>query len=230
MKFNLSEFKDNLKEKLFDMGADLVGFSKLKTPPIQSDESLIYAVTVAVKLPDSVLKTIESRPTISYFHEYRSANALLDSITFRCARLIEKAGFNGYPIAASQSTADDKDSYKAVFSHKTAGRLSGLGFIGKSGLFITKEYGSKVRLATILTDMPLEAEYPVIENGCGNCTKCVDNCPAGAISGVVYQEGMCREDFFSADKCSKQMKKFNDVGRGSVCGICIKSCPYNKLS
>ncbi len=229
MKFDVKTFQDNLKEKLYDMGADLVGFCRLKTPPIKSDESLIYAVTVAVKLPDSVLKTIENRPTISYFHEYRSANALLDSITFKAARLIEKAGFNGYPIAASQSTADDKDSYKAVFSHKTAGRLSGLGFIGKSGLFVSKEFGSKVRLATILTDMPVEAEYPVIENGCGTCDKCVKNCPAGAISGVIYQEGMCREDFFSADKCSKQMKKFNDVGRGSVCGICIKSCPYNKL-
>ncbi len=230
MKFNLNEFKSNLKEKLFDMGADLVGFSKLKTPPIQSDESLIYAVTVAVKLPDSVLKTIENRPTISYFHEYRSANALLDSISFRCARILEKAGYNGYPIAASQSTADDKDSYKAVFSHKTAGRLAGLGFIGKSGLFITKEFGSKVRLATVLTDMPLEAEFPVIENGCGACDKCVKNCPAGAISGIAYKDGMSRDEFFSADKCSKQMKQFNDVGRGSVCGICIKSCPYNKLS
>ena len=230
MKFDIKGFQAELKEKLFDMGADLVGFSKLKTPPISTNENLIYAVTVAVKLPDCVLQTITDRPTISYFHEYRSANALLDSITFRCARLLEKAGYNGYPIAASQSTADDKDSYKAVFSHKTAGRLSGLGFIGKSGLFLSKEFGSKIRLATILTDMPVQAELPIIENGCGACDNCVKNCPAGAISGIVYKEGMNRDEFFSADKCSKQMKKFNDVGRGSVCGICIKSCPYNKLS
>ena len=228
MNFNIKDFQEQLKEKLIDFGADLVGFCKLKTPPLK-DESLTYAITIAVKLPDCVLKTIEERPTISYFHEYRSANALLDSITFRGARLLEKAGYNGYPIAASQSTADDKDSYKAVFSHKTAGRLSGLGFIGKSGLFVTKEFGSKVRLATILTDMPVESEYPVIENGCGACDKCVKNCPAGAISGKIYVEGMDRDEFFSADKCSKQMKRFNDVGRGSVCGICIKSCPYNKL-
>lgn len=229
MKCDIKTFQNELKEKLYDMGVDLVGFSKLKTPPISTDASLVYAITVAVKLPDSVLKTIDNRPTISYFHEYRSANALLDSITFRLARILEKQGYNGYPIAASQSTADDKDSYKAVFSHKTAGRLSGLGFIGKSGLFITREFGSKVRLATVLTDMPVQAELPIIENGCGNCDNCVKNCPAGAISGIVYKEGMSRDEFFSADKCSKQMKKFNDVGRGSVCGICIKSCPYNKL-
>ena len=175
------------------------------------------------------LKTIDKKPTISYFHEYRSANALLDSISFRCARYLEKQGYNGFPIAASQSTADDKNSFKGVFSHKTAGRLSGLGFIGKSGLFISKDFGSKIRLATILTDAPLESEAPIIENGCGSCDKCVKSCPAGAISGIVYKEGMDREEFFSAEKCSKHMKSYNDIGRGSVCGICIKTCPYNRL-
>ncbi len=225
----MDNLQTELKDFLISIGADLVGFSKLKTPPIKEDESLVYAITIAVKIPDAVLKTIDNKPTISYFHEYRSANALLDSISFRCARFLEKKGYNGFPIAASQSTADDKNSFKGVFSHKTAGRLSGLGFIGKSGLFITKEFGSKIRLATVLTDMSLESLLPIIENGCGTCDKCVKSCPAGAISGIVYKEGMDREEFFSAEKCSKHMKTYNDIGRGSVCGICIKTCPYNRL-
>ena len=225
----MNEFQTNIKEFLISIGADLVGFCKLNEQPIKEDLSLTYAISIAVKLPDAVLKTIDKKPTISYFHEYRSANALLDSISFRCARYLEKQGYNGFPIAASQSTADDKNSFKGVFSHKTAGRLSGLGFIGKSGLFISKDYGSKIRLATILTDAPLESEAPIIENGCGSCDKCVKSCPAGAISGIVYEEGMDREEFFSAEKCSKHMKSYNDIGRGSVCGICIKTCPYNRL-
>lgn len=225
----MNEFQTNIKEFLISIGADLVGFCKLNEQPIKEDLSLTYAITIAVKLPDAVLKTIDKKPTISYFHEYRSANALLDSISFRCARYLEKQGYNGFPIAASQSTADDKNSFKGVFSHKTAGRLSGLGFIGKSGLFISKDFGSKIRLATILTDAPLESEAPIIENGCGSCDKCVKSCPAGAISGIVYKEGMDREEFFSAEKCSKHMKSYNDIGRGSVCGICIKTCPYNRL-
>ena len=220
----MNNFQNEIKEFLISIGADLVGFCALKEPPIKENPSLTYAITIAVKLPDAVLKTIDKKPTISYFHEYRSANALLDSISFRGARFLEKLGYNGFPIAASQSTADDKNSFKGVFSHKTAGRLSGLGFIGKSGLFISTEYGSKIRLATILTDMPLESENPIIENGCKNCDNCVKNCPAGAISGIVYKEGMQREDFFSAEKCSKHMKTYNDIGRGSVCGICIKVC------
>ena len=218
----------NLKNFILGLNADEVGFCKHNlTAPYGL--SLPYAVTVAVKLPDAVLKTINGKPTISYFHSYRTANAMLDDIAFKTARYIEKLGYDALTIGASQSTADDKSSYRGLFSHKIGARLSGLGFIGKSGLFISKNYGSKVRLVTVLTNMPLTPENAIIENGCGSCENCVKACPAGAISGIVYKEGMLREDFFSAEKCSKNMKNYNDIGRGSVCGICISVCPYNKL-
>ncbi len=221
--------QEKIKEKLIDLGADLVGFSKLDYSPIKNQQNLIYAITICLKLPDAVLKTIEDKPTMEYFHEYRTANAILDSIIFKGARFIESLGYNAFPIGASQSTADNKEEYRATFPHKTGARLSGLGFIGKSGLFISKEYGSKVRLATILTNLEVSPELEIIKNGCGSCNKCVEVCPAGAISGIVYQENMKREDFYSAEKCSNHMKKYKDIGRGSVCGICIKICPFNKL-
>ena len=223
------EIYNKIKDFLLDLGVDDVGFCELDSSPIENQSELKYAVSIMVKLPTAVLKTIEDRPTISYFHEYRSANALLDSITFKLSRYIEKLGYLAFPVPASQSTADDKSSYKSIFSHKCAANLSGLGFIGKSGLFISSTYGSTVRLATVLTSMPLKSQKPMVKNGCGDCTRCVTSCPAGAISGKVYEIGMCREDFFSAEKCSNNMKNYKDVGRGAVCGICIKVCPYNKL-
>lgn len=216
-----------VKEYALNLGVDLVGFSSLGFSPIKNQNGLKYAVTIAVKLPDAVLKSIENRPTIAYFHEYRTANAFLDNSTFKISRFIEKLGYLAFPIAASQSLPES--DYSSLFSHKHSARLSGLGFIGKSGLFISKEFGSKIRLATILTDMPLKSENPIIENGCGNCDKCVKACPAGAISGKIYREGMAREEFFSAEKCSHNMKNYKDIGRGAVCGICIRVCPYNNL-
>ncbi len=219
--------ENKIKKYALSLGVDLVGFSALNFSPITNLNTLKYAVTIAVKLPDAVLKTIENKPTIAYFHEYRSANAMLDNCTFKIAREIEKLGYLSFPIAASQSLPQSE--YSALFSHKHSARLAGLGFIGKSGLFISKEFGSKIRLATVLTDMPLTAELPVIKNGCGECNNCVKLCPAGAISGKIYEPGMKREDFFSAEKCSHNMKTYKDIGRGAVCGICIKACPYNKL-
>ena len=138
-------------------------------------------------------------------------------------------GYSAFPIPASQSTAENKELYEGLFQHKTPARLSGLGFIGKSGLFISKEYGSKIRLATVLTNAPFESDNKPIESMCKGCNLCVLACPAGAISGKEYVEGMMREEFFSAEKCSHNMKNYKDIGRGAVCGICIKVCPFNKL-
>ena len=222
------ENQQNLKNYAISLGIDEVGFCRHDVKNLYGLD-LPYAVTMMVKLPSSVLKTITNKPTISYFHSYRTANAILDTVAFKVSNFIESLGYNAMPIGASQSTAEDKSKYQGVFSHKIGARLSGLGFIGKSGLFISKRYGSTVRLVTVLTDMPLQAELPIVENGCGNCNKCVQSCPAGAISGIIYKCGMERDEFFSAEKCSKHMKTYNDIGRGSVCGICIKVCPYNKL-
>ncbi len=220
-------FEIEIQNYLENLGADLVGFSNLGESAIKG-QNLSYAVTIALKIPDAILKTIEDRPSIEYFHEYRTANTLLDGMSFKLSRFIEKLGYNAFPIGASQS--DPNSKYEGVFSHKKGARLSGLGFIGKNCLLITKEYGSKVRLATVLTDMPLVSQRGIISNGCGNCTICQNACPGGAISGKPYVEGLEREEFFSAEKCSHNMKNYKDVGRGAVCGICIKVCPYNKLS
>lgn len=223
-------FEKELSEVLTGGGASLVGFSQIDASPIANQPELIYAVTIVYKLSDSVLKTIDGRPSISYFQHYRAVNARLDSLSLDAVRFIENKGYNAFPIAASQSTSEDKSAYRGVFAHKTAACLSGIGYIGKNALLYTKEFGSKVRLATVLTDMPLDRQREIIEGGCGDCDICKRACPAGAISGINFKKGMARDDFFSADKCSSHMKTYKDVGRGAVCGICIKACPKNKLN
>lgn len=216
-----------LKELATAFGADLVGFCDLSYSPVKELPNARYALSLGVKLSDAVLKTIDSSPSFMYFQHYRSANALLDSIAFRVSRKIEELGFATVPIAASQSLGKN-NPYRGVLPHKTAAVLSGLGFVGKSGLFLSTQYGSKVRLATILTDMPLKSELPVIENGCKDCTICEKACPAGAIFGELPKTNGERN--FDPEKCSRYMKEhFQDVGRGSVCGICIRICPKNKL-
>lgn len=216
-----------LKNFALSLGADIVGFCSLPTPPVPEQPNLCYALSLGVKLSDSVLRGIDNSPTFAYFQHYRTANALLDSIAFRVARELEKLGYNAMPVAASQSLGKH-NPYRGVYPHKTAAVLSGLGFVGKSGLFLSNEYGGKIRLATILTDAPLKNELPVLENGCGDCQLCKLACPAGAIFGEKPTTNGERN--FDPEKCSKYMKEhFQDIGRGSVCGICIKVCPKNKL-
>ncbi|MBQ3490112.1 MAG: 4Fe-4S dicluster domain-containing protein, partial [Clostridia bacterium] len=95
-------------------------------------------------------------------------------------------------------------------------------------LFITPQYGSKVRLATVLTDMPLTTENSVMVKDCGSCEICKRACPAKAISGNNYVYGASRDTILDARRCSEHMKTYKDIGRGAVCGICMRVCPYNQ--
>lgn len=221
-------FEQELKNILKRNGATLVGFSDLGEKASPEFPHLRYAVTIVRRLSDTVVETINGKPTIMYFHHYRTTNTKLDLLALDAVDFIESQGYSALPIAASQSTNTDKDAYRGVFSHKTAAVLSGLGFIGKNALFITPEYGSKIRLATVLTDMPLSPEFPVMTRGCGSCEICKNACPAKAITGNNYVYGESRDTILDARRCSEHMKTYKDIGRGAVCGICMRVCPYNQ--
>ena len=220
-------YEKELEKILKEAGADLVGFSSLGENRSPEHPEYGYAVTIVRKLSRAVIKTINGAPTMEYFQHYRATNARLDSIALDAVSFIENAGYLALPVAASQSTPDQKDEYRGLFPHKTGAVLSGLGFIGKNGLLIT-EYGSAVRLASVLTDMPLSAQKEIKPCLCGDCQICKNACPAGAITGELYVNGAERSTIFDAKKCSEHMKTYKNIGRGAVCGICISVCPYNK--
>lgn len=221
-------FETELHALLREKGASLVGFSELldKAPP--EFPHLKYAVTIVRRLSDTVVETIAERPSIMYFHHYRTTNTKLDLLALDAVDFIEMKGYSALPVAASQSTPTEKEAYRGIFPHKTAAVLAGLGFIGKNALFITPEFGSKVRLVTVLTDMPLKSEKPVQAPKCGSCEICKNACPAHAITGKLYEYGAPRDTIFNARRCSEHMKTYKDIGRGAVCGLCMRACPYNR--
>lgn len=198
-------YEKELEKILKEAGADLVGFSSLGENRSPEHPEYGYAVTIVRKLSRAVIKTINGAPTMEYFQHYRATNARLDSIALDAVSFIENAGYLALPVAASQSTPDKKDEYRGIFPHKTGAVLSGLGFIGKNGLLIT-EYGSAVRLASVLTDMPLSAQKEIKPCLCGDCQICKNACPAGAITGELYVNGAERSTIFDAKKCSEHMK------------------------
>jgi epoxyqueuosine reductase QueG len=107
--------------------------------------------------------------------------------------------------------------------------LAGLGSIGKSGLFLHRIYGSRVRLGTLFTDYPLDLDKPKeeIEDYCLKCDICVKACPASAISGRAFDPMNPDLKIIDPEKCSNHMKTaYKMIGRGAVCGICVSVCPH----
>lgn len=214
---------ENLKEFLLNEGATIVGCSYQEDTPFPE---LNYCITFGIKLSSAIVDTIsESGPSKTYFHHYRTVNTRLDQMALSLVIKLEKAGFNAANIPASQST----EGVKGLFSHKKAAVSAGLGWIGKSALFISRETGPLVRLATVFTDMPLPVTEHPYEDGCKDCDICKKMCPSGAISGKNWSKELNYSDFFEPELCSHYMKDhFKDIGRGAVCGICMRFCKYNK--
>ncbi|AET69295.1 reductive dehalogenase [Desulfosporosinus orientis DSM 765] len=117
------------------------------------------------------------------------------------------------------------------------GVQAGLGELGRNGLLITPQYGPRVRLCKVFTDMPMNADKPItfgVERFCETCMKCADSCPSKAISrdkkpsmqqgpSISNNPGV-RKWAINPEKCFKFWSE-----NGGDCGSCIASCPYNKL-
>ena len=209
-------------EKIIEeTGGIKYGYFKSKSPFCGID----CGISLVVPLSFPVISAITDAPTKTYFHHYRTTNSFIDSLCEKIVIKIMGMGYNAAAIPASQSV----DEYSGLFPHKTAAVRAGLGYIGKSALFISNEYGARVRLGTVFTDMPVPFREEKQKDECGDCDICMKKCPAMAISGKPYAEGMRREDIFDARACSEYMKKeFQNIGRGAVCGICMRFCPKNK--
>jgi epoxyqueuosine reductase QueG len=116
----------------------------------------------------------------------------------------------------------------AIFSHKLAAHMAGLGWIGKSCLLITPEAGPRVRWATVLTDAPLPATGSAMAERCGECQKCVEICPQAAFTGRPFREDEPREARYDARKCELYLKDLEEKTGYGVCGMCLFVCPHGR--
>ena len=224
---NHADLRNKLEQLMIDTGASFVGFSNVCEKLPERLRKYPYAITFGIRLSDAIIDEIDNKPTITYFNHYRSVNALIDQIALRALLNLQENGYNAYTIGASQSDPGAAEPYSGVFPHKTGAVLSGMGWIGKNGLCIHKDLGPRVRLGTILTDAEITCDNIVMESKCSACNRCVDACPAMALTGNMWTHGAPRDALVDAKACSEYMNSnFKHIGRGSVCGICIKVCPH----
>jgi len=217
------QIQEELKDFLFSNGVADVGFTCVDDGPFGEKS---YAMSIVVRLSDAIIDEITDEPTHTYFHHYRTVNAFIDRMILQCGFILQKYGYKYIPIGASQSINKDGWNYCARYSHKKVASLAGLGGIGKNSLFLHKKYGARIRLGTLFTDCPFELSEVEYTSPCISCNKCVEACPSGAILGGLFEIGTKREEIFNPEKCSNYMKKnFQHIGRGAVCGICMKVCP-----
>lgn len=220
---------ERLKTELTEAGASLVGFADLSELPANQRQGYNYGISIAVAIDPVVINGIGNGPTKEYYDEYVRLNSLLDNLDIKASEIIKEAGFNAFPKTRAKVSINYKD-HCTILPHKTVATRAGLGWIGKCALLVTEEYGSAVRISTVLTDAPLDANKPINLSNCETCINCVRNCPSGALSGDLWVVGMEREFFYNSLACRKKaIERTWKVSPGEThCGLCILVCPITK--
>ncbi len=116
---------------------------------------------------------------------------------------------------------------------RTWAAKSGLGWIGKNGNLINKTNGSFYFIATLITDLELQADEAFTKDYCGTCTRCIDACPTDAILDNKEIDGSKCISYFTIELkdalIPDEMRgKFDNWMFG--CDICQDVCPWNKFS
>jgi len=219
--------------ELSALGADIIGFGDITELPAAVRENMPVGISVAVAYPKEVIRGIAELPTQEYREHYDRINELLDSIVAKGAELLREMGYNA--VAQSREYVFSREGVKfednTVLPQKTIATRAGIGWIGKCALLVTEEYGSAIRLSSILTDAPFEKAKPVNKSLCGNCMMCKEACPGDAVSGKPWEAGLDRDEFFDSEKCRKTARERAKSGFGgdmTICGKCIEICPHTR--
>ena len=202
--------------------ADLRSFS---TPLDSNGKGFPYAIAWAIPMNPHIMVSIRNGPNQLYVDEYVRVNNHINELSVALSAKIKKRGFRSKPLEASVRT--DTVKIKGDFPQKTAGTRARLGWVGRHCQLITHPYGSWVRLGTVFTDLELPCGPPIERNFCGKCTKCVEACPAKALTGNAWQPGMPREKILDVQACDQWKKDhYYQYHKGHTCGICSAVCPF----
>lgn len=216
-----------IRNLLADHGADLIGIGDVAD---LAPDGYRYAIVAAIALPVDIVEDIPNGPTPAYQNIYKVYNDRLDAMATAVEALLTAEGHR--TLALTRANAPwNPETAATAFPYKTAATRAGLGWIGKSALLVTPQYGSAVRLTVVLTDAPLTPDAPITESRCGSCHACADACPGNAIRNTLWYPGIDRAELVDIPACQKAAGDRAEVTLGvrtTICGRCFAACPYTR--
>ncbi len=204
-----------VKEKARELGAALVGICEMKDDFLMAGASSPhqYAISMALPMDRGIMVDVpKPRAGMEVIRTYK-----------RCARTglglarhIRSLGWDARAFVLSPSSE---------VLHIPVAIAAGIGELGKHGSLITGEYGSNVRLTTVLTSLPLAVDSQIdigVQDLCSVCQICVKDCPPGAIFDDKQWVRGDYKWYVDFDKCVPYFAETHG------CAICIEVCPWSE--
>ena len=246
-----STVKLSIREKAIELGFSDIGFSPIgrlthHEPHLRSwldngyHAGMAYMANHFEKRLDPALLVEDAKSVISLVHNYYPKEHQLpgspviaryaygqdyhDVLRQKMNLLFDFIRDNHFPSLEGRVFVDSAPVMERAWAAQ-----SGLGWIGKNGLLIHRRLGSFLFISELITNLDVDAGFEV-PNRCGNCTRCIDACPTGALLG---------NGVLDANRCISYLTiehkgEIPDGFRGKFqnrlfgCDICQEVCPWNR--
>jgi epoxyqueuosine reductase len=215
----------SIKEIAYSLSFDLCGIApvdRFSGAPDGFHPNDIYkncksVIVFAKVIPNS---SLYASSFIPYSHLGSVIIQELDNLTVKFARKLEELGIEAVPIPSDdpyEYWEPDRLYGRAILSLRHAGRLAGLGILGKNTLLINNKFGNMIQLGAILVNIDLVGDPLAKYEGClVDCELCLNSCPKGALDGKTVNQSLCRSHSIYEHEKGYILKK---------CNTCRKVCP-----
>lgn len=242
------EIKSRLKQFAYDIGFDLVGIAPPVAPPhmeayrswikggLHGDMAYLAANMERKADPRHLMPDVASIIVFGVNYYTPPSPGIL-------SRFAKFARFKDYHIAipekinavAEYLCSLSPDLKRRIYVdtgpllERDYAWLAGFGCFGRNSNIISPEVGSFFLIGTMLTDLHLPPDSPLLDGMCGDCSICVESCPTGALSAS-------NPGLLDAGKCLSyltiEFKGEADFETGQYifgCDICQDVCPANSV-
>lgn len=225
--------KQKIKRLAARLGVNLVGFANVERWEEAGEVDRAYwpqtiwpwAKSIIVMAVQIFPSMIETTPSVVYSELYNTTNRILDEDAWRVASFLNEAGFRAhfFPRDCYGDISVLVKKPEAAFSHVFAGKYAGLGTPGLNHTLLTKEYGPRIRLVSVITDAPLTPDKMQEKELCIRCGLCMKNCPTKAFTP--------RSDQLQADMDKQRCALYHQQLKNEFrypCGRCVAVCPIGE--
>jgi len=230
--FDPKMMTETIKQWALHLGADLVGVAKVDQRWMYShkgfnhshqktdtwgeeiNRDLTHAVVIATEMDHNIMSSAPHSPVVMETMKNYSKGAF---ITSTMANWFTQSGYT--------AVANHASYYESLMV--PLGIDAGIGQMSRMGYLITEKFGARIRLAAVLTNMPLKEDRPVdlgVDEFCQACKKCAESCPSRSIpkEGKVVKNGLLRW-LLNDESCHDYWGR-----AGTDCGVCMIICPYSR--
>lgn len=211
---------DKVKKYLLELGASKVGYADVDGIANEFID-LPNGISLVLKLPKRAMDYVNNEDYEEYWKCFHGKVAELSDIALKGEEYIKNLGYDAFALTMTRNECDMK-KLLSILPYKTIATKSGLGWIGRSALFVTPEYGSALVLGAILTDMPLPFDEPITDSQCEECENCQNACPVNAINPQKWNDRLNREDIIDIEACFEYI--MDQYKNGLGCTKCMSEC------